>query len=68
MLAALSFIGLGVRVPEAEWGAMIKVGADYILFGGWWISLFPGVAVFTTILTLNRLGEHIRLQWQGDRQ
>ena len=66
MLAALSFIGLGVRVPEPEWGAMIKVGADYILFGGWWISLFPGVAVFITILTLNRLGEHIRLQWQGD--
>jgi peptide/nickel transport system permease protein len=65
ILAALSFIGLGVRVPQPEWGAMIKVGVDYIVFGGWWISVFPGLAIFVTVLTLNRLGEHIRTKWQG---
>lgn len=65
ILAALSFIGLGVKVPEPEWGAMIKVGADYIVFGGWWISVFPGLAIFATVLTLNRLGEHVRARWQG---
>ena len=66
ILAALSFIGLGVKVPEPEWGAMIKVGADYIVFGGWWISVFPGLAIFATVLTLNRLGEHVRAKWQGN--
>lgn len=65
ILAALSFIGLGVKVPEPEWGAMIKVGADYIVFGGWWVSVFPGLAIFLVVLTLNRLGEKIRAAWQG---
>lgn len=66
ILAALSFIGLGVRVPEPEWGAMIKVGADYIVFGDWWVSVFPGLAIFGAVLTLNRLGEKIRMSWQGN--
>lgn len=66
ILAALSFIGLGVKVPQPEWGAMIKVGADYIVFGGWWVSVFPGVAIFTAVLTLNRLGEKIRVTWQNN--
>lgn len=62
ILAGLSFIGLGVRVPEPEWGAMIKVGADYIVFGQWWVSVFPGLTVFAAVLTLNRLGEKLRSQ------
>lgn len=65
ILAALSFIGLGVRVPEPEWGAMIKVGADYIVFGQWWVSVFPGLTIFAVVLTLNRLGEKIRASWHG---
>jgi peptide/nickel transport system permease protein len=63
ILAALSFIGLGVRVPQPEWGAMIKVGADYVVFGEWWVSVFPGLTIFAAILTLNRLGEKIRELW-----
>jgi peptide/nickel transport system permease protein len=66
ILAALSFIGLGVRVPEPEWGAMIKVGADYIVFGDWWVSVFPGLTIFGAVLMLNRLGEKIRISWQGN--
>lgn len=65
ILAALSFIGLGVRVPEPEWGAMIKVGADYIVFGQWWVSVFPGLTIFAAVLTLNGLGEKIRSTWHG---
>lgn len=60
ILAGLSFIGLGVRVPEPEWGAMIKVGADYVVFGQWWVSVFPGLTILAAVLTLNSLGEKIR--------
>lgn len=60
ILAALSFIGFGVQVPFPEWGAMIRQGADYIVFGQWWVSVFPGLAIFITILVLNRLSEKLR--------
>jgi peptide/nickel transport system permease protein len=39
----LSFIGLGVRPPDAEWGILVAEGAQYIVSGEWWVSLFPGV-------------------------
>ena len=42
--AGLSFIGLGVRPPDAEWGIMVAEGASYIISGEWWLVLFPGVA------------------------
>ena len=60
IVAGLSFIGLGVKVPHPEWGSMIQLGASHIVFGKWWPSVFPGLAVFLAIFTLNRLGHHIR--------
>ncbi len=60
ILAALSFIGLGVRLPTPEWGAMVRGGADYITYGQWWVALFPGLAIVFTILTLNQLAERVR--------
>jgi peptide/nickel transport system permease protein len=60
MVAGLSFIGLGVRVPEPEWGAMINLGASYIVFGIWWPAFFPGLATFLTAYALNNLGQRIR--------
>jgi peptide/nickel transport system permease protein len=60
ILAALSFIGLGVRLPTPEWGAMVRGGADYITYGQWWVALFPGLAIVLTILTLNQLAERVR--------
>ncbi len=60
ILAALSFVGLGVKLPTAEWGAMVRDGIDYMYYGQWWISLFPGLAILATVLTLNYLSDEIR--------
>lgn len=57
MLAGLSFLGLGVQIPEAEWGAMIANGAEDIVSGRWWSSVVPGVALFVAVLGFNLLGE-----------
>jgi peptide/nickel transport system permease protein len=56
-LAALSFLGLGVQIPEPEWGAMIAAGAEDVVSGRWWSSVVPGVALFVTVLGFNLLGE-----------
>ncbi len=60
MVAGLSFIGLGVRVPHPEWGSMINVGANYIVFGMWWPAVFPGLATFLAAFALNGLGHRLR--------
>lgn len=60
ILAALSFIGLGVRLPTAEWGAMVRGGADYLTYGQWWLSVFPGLAIVVTVLTLNQVADRLR--------
>ena len=60
ILAALSFVGLGVQLPRAEWGAMVRDGADYTIYGQWWIALFPGLAILATVLTLNQLADRVR--------
>jgi peptide/nickel transport system permease protein len=66
IIAGLSFIGLGVRVPHPEWGSMIQLGASHIVFGRWWPSVFPGLAVFLAVLALNRLGHRIRDYYTGE--
>lgn len=56
-LAGLSFLGLGVRIPNPEWGAMIAAGADDMVAGDWWTSVFPGLALFIAVLGFNLIGE-----------
>ena len=56
-LAGLSFLGLGVQIPEPEWGAMIAAGTEDIVSGRWWSSVVPGAALFVTVLGFNLLGE-----------
>jgi peptide/nickel transport system permease protein len=56
-LAGLSFLGLGVQIPEPEWGAMIAAGTEDIVSGRWWSSVVPGLALFITVLGFNLLGE-----------
>jgi peptide/nickel transport system permease protein len=56
-LAGLSFLGLGVQIPEPEWGAMIAAGSEDMVSGRWWSSVVPGVALFVTVLGFNLLGE-----------
>lgn len=58
--ASLSFLGLGVKPPTAEWGAMISEGREYIISGQWWIISFPGLAIVTSILGFNLLGDGLR--------
>ncbi|MBL6957942.1 MAG: ABC transporter permease [Rhodospirillales bacterium] len=58
--AGLSFIGLGVRPPDAEWGIMVAEGATYIVSGEWWLALFPGAALMTAVFCFNLLGDGLR--------
>lgn len=57
--AGLSFLGLGVKPPAAEWGSMLADGKNYF-YDGWWMILFPGIAIFTVVMTLNILGDALR--------
>lgn len=58
--AGLSFIGLGVRPPEAEWGIMVAEGANYIVSGEWWLAIFPGAALMLAVFCFNLLGDGLR--------
>ena len=58
--AGLSFIGLGVRPPTAEWGIMVAEGASLMVSGEWWIALFPGLALMIAVFCFNLLGDGLR--------
>jgi peptide/nickel transport system permease protein len=58
--AGLSFIGLGVRPPTPEWGAMINEGMEFMMAGKWWMAFFPGAAIFITILAFNLVADGLR--------
>ena len=58
--AGLSFIGLGVRPPMAEWGIMVAEGANTIVSGEWWLAIFPGLALMLAVFTFNLLGDGLR--------
>lgn len=58
--ASLSFVGLGVRPPEAEWGSMVNQGVGFIVSGQWWLSIFPGLMMSVTILGFNLLADGLR--------
>ena len=57
--ASLSFIGLGVQPPQAEWGAMLSAGRNYIR-GYSHIVMFPGLTIVLAVLSLNMLGDGLR--------
>jgi len=54
--AALNFLGLGAQPPTPEWGAMLNAGQKYIR-DGWWLTVFPGLGIFLTILSINLIGD-----------
>ena len=56
--AALSFLGLGAVPPTPEWGAMVAEGRE--LIQQWWISTFPGVAIFSVAIACNFIGDGLR--------
>lgn len=58
LAATLNFLGFGVRLPTAEWGADLSAGREW-LGPAWWISTFPGIAIAVTILAVNFLGDSV---------
>jgi peptide/nickel transport system permease protein len=57
--AGLSYLGVGVQPPIASWGSMVADGREY-LFRAWWISFFPGLFIFLTVMTYNLVGDGLR--------
>jgi peptide/nickel transport system permease protein len=57
--SALSFLGLGVPLPTASWGSMLSAAREHLEYA-WWVVLFPGLAIFTTVAAFNIVGERMR--------
>ena len=57
--AGLSFLGAGIPPPTPSWGLMVAEGRGYIQ-DGWWLSVFPGLAIVLLVLALNLLGDSLR--------
>jgi peptide/nickel transport system permease protein len=57
--AALSYLGLGVPPPAASWGSLVADGRTR-LFQAWWISFFPGLCIFLTVMSYNLVGDGLR--------
>lgn len=57
--AGLSFIGLGIKPPQPEWGSMLSAGRDYIRTSSY-LTLIPGIFIAITVLSLNLLGDGLR--------
>jgi peptide/nickel transport system permease protein len=57
--AALSYVGIGVQPPRPAWGYMLSDAQRYIT-QGWWLSVFPGAAIFVTVMAFNVLGDGLR--------
>jgi peptide/nickel transport system permease protein len=57
--ATLSFLGAGVPPPSASWGVMVAEG-QALIGTGWWIAIFPGIAITATVLSFNFLSDWLR--------
>ena len=58
--ATLSFLGLGLPTTEPSLGLLIANGYEYLMSGKYWISVYPGIALLTTILAINLVGDQLR--------
>jgi peptide/nickel transport system permease protein len=57
--AGLSYLGVGVQPPRASWGNIMQDGADQVR-ALWWMSVFPGLAIATTVVAINAVGDGLR--------
>lgn len=57
--SALSFLGLGVPLPQPSWGSLLSSAYEHLDYA-WWLVLFPGVAIFLTVAAFNLIGDHLR--------
>lgn len=58
--ATLSFLGVGLPQTEPSLGVLIANGFEYMMSGRYWISVFPGVALLLTVVSINLVGDHLR--------
>jgi ABC-type dipeptide/oligopeptide/nickel transport system permease subunit len=58
--ASLSFLGVGVPLPTADWGSMINNASAVYLYGSWWYLVFPSLALLITTLAFNIFGDSVR--------
>jgi peptide/nickel transport system permease protein len=59
-VAALSFLGLGVPPPAANWGSMLSSGVNYTFAGYWWLIYPAGIAIVVTVVAFNVIGDALR--------
>jgi peptide/nickel transport system permease protein len=59
-LASLSFLGLGIPPPAANWGGMLSTGINYVYAGDWWLIYPPGLAILLTVMAFNMVGDGLR--------
>ena len=64
LTAGLSFVGAGVRPPTPEWGIMISIGAQQLMLGEWWPSIFPGLAITLTVFGYAVVGHAIEQKFR----
>ncbi len=60
VVAALSFLGLGIPPPSANWGGMLSNGLNYSYAGYWWLIYPPGIAILITVVCFNFIGDALR--------
>jgi peptide/nickel transport system permease protein len=60
VVAALSFLGLGIAPPATNWGAMLSDGLNYTYSGFWWLTYPPGIAIVVTVVAFNLIGDGLR--------
>lgn len=58
--ASLSYLGLGVVIPTPSWGTMLQDGQRELLAGAWWLTFFPGLTIFLTVLSFDLVGDGLR--------
>lgn len=59
-LSALSFLGLGLPPPHADWGTMLTNGLNYLFDGSWWLVYPPAIILIITVMAFNLIGDAIR--------
>jgi peptide/nickel transport system permease protein len=60
LVAALSYLGLGIPPPAANWGSMLSNGLDFSYSGYWWMIYPPGLAIVATVVAFNLVGDGLR--------
>jgi peptide/nickel transport system permease protein len=63
--ATLSFVGVGLQPPTPEWGAMIRLGAEHIVTGRWWVVVFPAAALVLLVLGFNLAARGLQAATEG---